>query len=219
MGSRLRGNDGFSHTPRSPRLRVPQLLAAARPQQPPRRCAIPSRSDWWQNAGMRIRPERPTDRAAIAAVTRQAFGRDNEARLIDALRAAGDVVLSLVAEQDGVIIGHILFSRLAVSVDGREVPAVTLSPIAVAPDHQRQRIGSRLVEEGLDQLRHEGIEAVFVFGHTDFYPRFGFQAALAARFEAPYAGSAFMALELRRDALAGEAGRVVFPRVFDLVGN
>ena len=82
-----------------------------------------------------IRPSVLSDRAAIRAVEERAFGRADEADLVERLLADGDVVLELVAERDGGVRGHVLFSRLRVVREGREVPAVALAPVAVDPDH------------------------------------------------------------------------------------
>lgn len=120
-----------------------------------------------------IRDERPEDAVAIRDVNRLAFGRDDEGQLVDALRAAGAATLSLVATDNDVVVGHILFSP--VSVEGMHGSG--LAPMSVRPDHQRQGIGSRLVEAGLDRLRGLGCPFAVVLGHPRFYPRFGFRPA------------------------------------------
>jgi putative acetyltransferase len=126
---------------------------------------------------VKIRPERPDDIAAIQAVNRQAFGQADEAVLVDALRDGGFAVASLVAEDAGRIVGHILFSRLPVAAGGRIVEGAALAPMAVMPDRQREGIGSALVRAGLVACRAAGIAAVVVLGHPDYYPRFGFSAS------------------------------------------
>jgi GNAT superfamily N-acetyltransferase len=102
---------------------------------------------------VKIRPERPDDIAAIQAVNRQAFGQADEAVLVDALRDGGFAVASLVAEDAGRIVGHILFSRLPVAAGGRIVEGAALAPMAVMPDRQREGIGSALVRAGLVACR------------------------------------------------------------------
>jgi putative acetyltransferase len=97
------------------------------------------------------------------------------------------------------------------------IPAAALAPLAVAPARQRRGIGSALVRRGLDVCRERGRAAVIVLGHPSYYPRFGFSAALARGFRAPYAGEAFMALELTPGALAAGAGDVRYPKAFELV--
>ena len=161
-----------------------------------------------------IDEETPDDFEAIAALNRAAFGGEEEVEIIDRLRRDGLFALSLVERDANTIVGHILFSVLDVTVDGRAVRAVALAPIAVAPARQRSGIGSRLVRHGLNALKDRGYEAVIVLGHPDYYPRFGFSAALATKLAAPFSGAAFMALELKPDALAGASGAVRYPRAF-----
>jgi putative acetyltransferase len=165
---------------------------------------------------MRITPEGPDDAPAVAALNREAFGGADEVALIERLRADRHVAVSLVAVEDAGFVGHILFSDLAVELDGRPIRAVSLAPMCVRPDRQRQGIGSALVRAGLDAVRDAGWRAVIVLGHPEFYPRFGFSADLAARLAAPFAGPAFMALELVPGALAGTRGTVTYPPAFRL---
>jgi putative acetyltransferase len=155
-----------------------------------------------------VRTEKAPDFDAIRAVNRLAFGGDAEARLVDRLRDGGFVRVSLVAEVAGRVVGHILFSELPVTTrDGAVVPALSLAPMAVLPEFQRQGVGSALVRAGLRQCRAiGGYGVVFVVGHLDFYPRFGFSAELARPVESPYAGEHFMALELAPGALVAMAG-------------
>jgi putative acetyltransferase len=134
---------------------------------------------------VRIRPEQAADFAAIREVNRRAFGQEQEGVIVDALRANGAALLSLVASLDDRIVGHILYSPARVG----DLSGAALGPMAVLPDHQRQGIGSRLVEAGNQQLREAGCPFVVVVGHPAFYPRFGFQPArtygLACEWEIP----------------------------------
>lgn len=150
-----------------------------------------------------IRPERPDNIAAIREVNRHAFGQPDEAALVDALRNGGHVIASLVADDDGQIVGHILFSRLAIEARDHTVEAAALAPMAVLPWRQREGIGSSLVRAGLDACRQAGIAAVVVLGHPAYYPRFGFSAAAARGLTCSFsgAGDAFMALELTPGSL------------------
>lgn len=120
-----------------------------------------------------IRDERPGDVHAIREVNRLAFARDDEGRIVDALRANGAATPSLVAVDDTVVVGHIMFSPVFVG----EVQGAGLAPIAVTPGYQRQGIGSRLVEVGIERLRNAGCPFVVVLGHPEFYPRIGFRPA------------------------------------------
>lgn len=161
-----------------------------------------------------VRPETTADHAAIRQVNRLAFGREGEARLVDDLRDGGYARLSLVAEEDGQVVGHILFSDLPTVTPGGMVPALALAPMAVIPSHQRRGIGSMLVREGLLACRDAGHRVVVVLGHPEFYPRFGFSAKLAERLESPFTGPAFLALELVPGALEGVEGEVRYAPPF-----
>ena len=163
---------------------------------------------------MTIREESEADLIGIAEVTRAAFEGDYEVALIEKLRSAGLIIVSLVAVDEGSVIGHILFSELRVEVDGRRVKSAALAPLAVQPDRQRQGLGSKLIETGLGSLRDRGYEAVIVLGHPDCYPRFGFSAALTESLTAPFHGKAFMGLELVPGSLSGRTGSVQYLEAF-----
>lgn len=162
-----------------------------------------------------IRPETRSDHESIRHVNQLAFGQNDEARLVDALRDGGHVRVSLVAEKAGQVVGHILFSDLPIITGAAMVPALALAPMAVLPVFQNQGIGSALVRSGLDECRQQGHRIVIVVGHAHFYPRFGFSPKLAANLESPFSGSdSFMAVELVPGALANVAGRVQYPPPF-----
>jgi len=163
---------------------------------------------------MKIREETGADAEEIAALTRAAFGGDYEVSLIEKLRVARLVIVSLVAVQEDAVVGHILFSELAVEVDERRVRAAALAPMAVRSDRWRRGIGSQLVQGGLKMLRDRGYEAVIVLGHPDYYPRFGFSPALTASLVAPFGGKAFMGLELVHGSLSGRRRSVSYPEAF-----
>ncbi len=120
------------------------------------------------------RPEMPDDRAAIAAVVAAAFGQVEVAELIDALRDAAALAISLVAVQDGEIVGHIAFSPATIETDASIDHALLLAPVAVVPNHQRQGIGSELVRAGLEACRQTEHRLAFVLGDPAYYHRFGF---------------------------------------------
>jgi putative acetyltransferase len=125
-----------------------------------------------------IRREAPQDAAAITAVTVAAFrplpiSRQTEHFIVEALRAAGALAVSLVAELNGRVIGHIAFSRATISDGSRDWYA--LGPVSVLPEFQRQGVGSALVREGLSQLKPLGAQGCCLVGHPSYYGRFGFQ--------------------------------------------
>jgi putative acetyltransferase len=157
---------------------------------------------------MIIREEQPEDHRAIRKVVIEAFGRADEADLVDALRADGDAVLSLVAAEESGIAGHVLFSRMTAPFR-----ALGLGPVAVLPDRQRFGIGSGLIRAGLEAARHAGWQGVFVLGDPDFYRRFGFASSLAAGFACRYAGPYLMAMPLE-GVLPAMDGTVAYAPAF-----
>ena len=161
-----------------------------------------------------IRPETASDREAVFRVERDAFGREVEAQLVDALRDGGHLLLSLIAEDDGEIVGHIAFSPMTVDSDATSHDAVCLAPVAVAPNRQKQGIGSALITTALDQLRAAGHDAVFLLGHPGYYPRFGFRPAREFDVHFMDDRDAFMALELHPGALDNVSGTVHFAPEF-----
>ncbi len=161
-----------------------------------------------------IRLENGADQASIREVNQLAFGQDDEADLVDALRAGGHARVSLVAELAGRIVGHILFSELPIVTRDGVVGALALAPLSVIPSQQRRGIGSMLVAVGLRECVKAGHRIAVVLGHREFYPRFGFSAALAERLVSPFSGPSFMALELVPAALEGITGEVRYPPPF-----
>jgi putative acetyltransferase len=143
---------------------------------------------------LRIRPETPPDLPAIHAVHVSAFPSDAEANLVDQLRAAGRLSLSLVAEADEGVIGHVAFSPVTI---GSTSGGLGLAPVAVRPAFQRRGAGSRLTEEGLAHARRSRVPFVVVLGDPGFYARFGFRAASGFGLRDEYGGGpAFQVLEL-----------------------
>lgn len=153
---------------------------------------------------MNIRPEQPEDGAAIHQVVEAAFGRVAEADLVDKLRAHGKSVVSLVAEIEGQVAGHILFSEVTVETNPRNRKIIGLAPLAVAPAQQRAGIGAQLTRAGLAACRAAGYDAAIVLGHPEYYPRFGFVPASRFGITCEYdvRDEVFMALELTEGALA-----------------
>ena len=163
-----------------------------------------------------VREELPSDVAAIREVNRAAFGGEEEARLVDVLRSSACVLASYVAVAGERVVGHILFSPLVIETPEGERPAAALAPMAVLPEWQRRGLGSALVGAGLGACRRQGIGIVIVVGHPEYYPRFGFSAALARNLRSAYSdlGDAWMALELTPGALAGISGVVRYHEAF-----
>ncbi|HTC36285.1 MAG TPA: N-acetyltransferase [Bryobacteraceae bacterium] len=165
---------------------------------------------------MIVRDENSEDRAQVRLVNEAAFGRPDEADLVDALRNEGAVLASLVAEIDGRAVGHILFSRMWIETAGERVPAVALAPVAVLPEHQRLGIGRKLIERGLDFLRTQAERIVIVLGEPEYYSRFGFSTEKARLLASPFPPEAYMALELRAGALDGVRGKVSYAAAFGI---
>ena len=164
---------------------------------------------------MLIRNEIPGDRVAVHALNAAAFETAAEAGLVDALREQARPLVSLVADDGGAVIGHILFSPVALS-GHPGLALMGLAPMAVAAAHRNRGVGSALVREGLERCREIGCDAVVVLGHPAYYPRFGFVPAagfgIGCEYDAP--AEAFMLLELRPGALAGAGGTVRYHAAF-----
>jgi len=165
---------------------------------------------------MIVRECEPRDGRAIRAVHEAAFERAAEADLVEALEHEGVVLLSLAAEVEGRIVGHVLFSRMWIDTEQACIPAAALAPIAVLPIRQCQGIGSQLIRYALPVLRAQGERIAIVLGHPEYYPRFGFSSELARPLRSPFPPHAFMALELEAGALGGIRGKVRYPRAFGL---
>jgi putative acetyltransferase len=164
-----------------------------------------------------VRPEQPSDAAAVARVHEAAFPTDAEARLVALLRDAGKATVSLVAVTEGRVVGHVLFSP--VTIHGSPTVGLGLAPVAVLPECQRRGVGSRLIEAGLDVCRGAGVPFAVVLGHPDYYPRFGFRRASERGLGNEYgADEAFMVLELLPGSLPAGGGLVRYATEFALVG-
>jgi len=166
---------------------------------------------------MMIRAERGGDEDGVRRVNEAAFGQPAEAALVDALRDAGAVIASLVAEDEGVIVGHILFSPATLTAGSAATPVAALGPMAVLPERQGQGIGGALVRAGLAACRAAGYDLCIVLGHAEYYPRFGFRpsAPFGIRWERDVPAEVFMVAELVPGALAGRAGIVRYRPEFD----
>ena len=157
---------------------------------------------------MLIREEDPADTAAVRAIVQKAFGRPDEARLVERLRADGDTVLAAVAVSNEIIVGYVMLSKMMAPFR-----AVGLAPVAVLPKCQRRGIATQLIRWALQWVEQHGWEGVFVLGDPSFYRRFGFDPETAAGFETPYAGPHFMALAFG-PALPASGGRIEYAGAF-----
>lgn len=172
-----------------------------------------------KNISWTIRPETPADFTAVYEVNKLAFdNRDAEPKLVEALRDLPGII-SLVAELDKQLVGHILFTPIYIETPQGDVPAISLAPLAVRPGFQNRGIGIALSSRGLEECRAQGHRIAIVLGHPDYYPRFGFSTELAKPLECPWGdcGEAWMAMEIVPGALEGVSGKVVYPKAFQNV--
>jgi putative acetyltransferase len=162
-----------------------------------------------------IREERSHDRAGIRNVNNRAFGQEQEANIVDALRTNGAVLLSLVATMNDRVVGHVMFSPITVG----DVTGAALGPMAVLPEHQRQGIGGVMIETGTDKLKQLGYPFMIVLGHAEYYPRFGFKPAsrfgVVCEWEVP--DEAFMLLVLDETRMKDVSGLARYRREFSSV--
>ncbi len=156
-----------------------------------------------------IQPEEAEHAAGVYRVEKLAFRRAGEADLCVKLRERGAVTLSLVALEDGEVVGHVLFSPVTIRGEGEPLAAVGMGPVAVLPARQRQGIGSRLIRAGLEEVRQLGHSLVVVLGGPRYYTRFGFESAsrYGVRFQDPNVPAEdFLLIELRRGVMQGHGG-------------
>ena len=164
---------------------------------------------------MIIRVEKENDQAAVHAVNVSAFATSSEADLVDTLRRQARPIVSLVAEENSEVVGHIMFSPVSLS-GNPDLKMMGLGPMAIAPEYQRGGIGSALVRSGLRQCRQLGFVAVVVLGHPDYYPRFGFLPSSRFNIDSEYEvpPEVFLAMELQPGVLSGTTGRVKYHAAF-----
>ncbi|GAB4578042.1 MAG: hypothetical protein Fur0022_07740 [Anaerolineales bacterium] len=163
-----------------------------------------------------LREETPEDTAGVRKVEELAFGRPDEADIVDGIRARGGVTLSLVVVEGDEIIGHVLFSPVTIADGKRVVEGVGMGPVAVLPSHQKMGVGSALCHAGLVELAARGHSIAVVLGHPEYYPRFGFKSAedygLRCKWDVP--PGVLMVKELKLDALEGVTGMVAYATEF-----
>lgn len=171
-----------------------------------------------------IRPEKPGDREAIRKVHKEAFSGDEEAGLVDRLRTDPQYIpeLSLVAECDHEVVGHILFFPVGiVTTAGPVHAALSLAPLGIRTAFQRNGVGSALTRHGLSECARLGHRIVICVGHPQFYQRFGFVPARPSGLELPFSApdEVFLVRELAQDALHGIRGLVQYPDAFSTVSG
>jgi putative acetyltransferase len=163
-----------------------------------------------------IREERPDDVAALRDLNRRAFGQDQESNIVDALRANGGALLSLVATVNDRVVGHIMYSPLSI---GGNVKGAALGPMGVLPEYQRQGIGGKLIQAGNRKLKDAGCPFIIVVGHADYYARFGFRPArehgIKCQWDVP--DDVFMLLILDQAEMEGVSGLAKYRDEFSSV--
>jgi len=168
-----------------------------------------------------LRPEQAEDYQGITRVNDVAFKRKAEGKLIEELRKADDFNsnLSIVAETEAEVIGHILFTPVSIKNNGHQNKSLALAPMAVLPEFQKRSVGKLLVIFGLQIAKESGYESVVVLGYPSYYSKFGFKRASKWNIKSPFPApdEAFMAIELIPGSLDGISGQVIFPPAFDNV--
>jgi predicted N-acetyltransferase YhbS len=176
------------------------------------------------NQNITIRQETPGDYARVVELTAKAFetmpfSDGNEDKLVEKLRKAPTFIpeLSLVAELDRQLVGHILFTPMRIRSDQETFESLVLGPVSVLPEFQKQGIGGELIIAGHQKARELGFQSVILIGHQEYYPRFGYKPASTWRIKTQIplpSDDVFMAVELTEAALSKVSGMVIFPPEF-----
>ena len=171
-----------------------------------------------------IRESTESDLINLLNVEKQAFGEDEGPEVVDLVKGllndpTAKPLLSLIALKGQRVIGHILFTKARIN-ENDQISVAILAPLAVIPDAQRQGVGGKLIAEGLSMLTESGVELVFVLGHPNYYPRYGFKPAGIHGFEAPYPmpeeiATAWMVQELSPGIIGNVRGRVLCANKLD----
>ncbi len=165
-----------------------------------------------------IRQELNEDLARIKEINDLAFEQEDEGKLVDKLRQKDQFIpeLSLVAEADETVVGHILFYPVIINSANQKHTTLSLGPMSVLPEHQKKGIGGKLINEGLKRSKDLGFLSVIVIGHPEYYPKFGFTKAsrwsIKVPFEVP--DEVFMALEIVEGELQDKSGIIEYPAEF-----
>ncbi len=164
---------------------------------------------------MLIRSENENDVIAVHSLNTSVFGTEAEANLVDALRKKTHPYISLVAEDNNEVVGHILFTPVSLS-GHTEINIMGLAPMAVAPEDQKKGVGSKLIYSGLERCKELRFGAIVVLGHSEYYPRFGFLPSshfgISCEFKVPE--EVFMVIELQSGYLRGKSGIIKYHAEF-----
>ena len=168
---------------------------------------------------MNIREEQHTDVDGIWKINSETFESDAEANLVNALRDCGCNYISLVAEIENNVIGHILFTPVELTGNENKLKIMGLAPMAVSGEYQNQGVGSKLVSIGLEFCKSQGYDAVVVLGHPTYYPKFGFVPSIKYGIKSEYdvPDDVFMILELVPEALKDHKGIIKYSEEFNNV--
>jgi putative acetyltransferase len=168
---------------------------------------------------MNIRDELSSDIENIWEIKIDAFETEDEPILVNALRSSGCTYISLVAESEDKVVGHILFTPVELSGNKNNLKIMGLAPMAVSSQYQNKGIGSKLVKAGLERCKSLGYDAVVVLGHPNYYPRFGFipsvKFGIKSEYEVP--DEVFMILELVQGSLKNHKGIIKYHEAFNSV--
>ncbi len=176
------------------------------------------------NSNFNIRKETPEDYNRVIELTEKAFetleiSDHNEGKLVDKLREAPTFIeeLSLVAELNGQVVGHILFTPIVIDNGTQQFQSLVLAPVSVLPEFQKMGIGGQLIRAGHCKSKELGFQSVILIGHPDYYPKFGYKPAsiwgIKTQIPLP-SEDVFMAVELTKGRLEGVSGTVIFPPEF-----
>jgi len=168
---------------------------------------------------MNIRKEIDSDKEKIWKVNVESFETEAEANLVNALRDSKILFISLIAEEDEEIVGHILFTPVELIGDDSGLKLMGLAPMAVLPGFQKKGIGSQLVKTGKEKCSTQGYDAIIVLGHPDYYPKFGFIPSVKYGIKSEYdvPDEAFMVLELKEGSLKDKKGVIKYHSTFGSV--
>ena len=169
---------------------------------------------------LRVRTESRDDYQIAESIHDIAFGSPNESLLVRLLRKSDAFVpeLSILAEYDDEIVGHILFTKIHLTENGKNLDCLSLAPVAVLPKFQRRGIGTALIEEGIERGRSLGFSSILVLGDQAYYGKFGFHHDLTTKIESAYSCKDFAGLELKAGALSKILlAKAIYPPAFSAV--